>query len=194
MKRGVGKNLAISLAPVIVGLAAIALATLLLNACGARHDEKATADNPANANTSPIERPSETQVVKQATSPTPTKDGPTPSPEKTVVEKSTLVPPDSPEQQTGNAKPTPTQTVPIPANSNGVGSGSGYSTDPYRGGPLFTTLTRSAATRVTPITQSSFHWQGGQSNCSYSREAGACLYRSGASQPSHRDGNIERGS
>ena len=133
MKRGAGRDLAISLAPVILGLGAIALATLLLNACGARHDEKATADNLANVNTSA--RPGDTPGVTPAMSPAPTKAGPTPSTEKTVVEKPVSVPLDSPEQQTGDATPAPTQTVPGAANSNGVGSSSDYGTGPGRGGP-----------------------------------------------------------
>lgn len=130
MKRGVGKHLAISLAPMIVGLGAIAVATLLLNACGARPDEKATADNPANVNTSGAARPSDTPGVTPAMSPTPTKA----STEKSVVEKPTLAPPDSPEQQTGNVKPTPTQTLPGPGIGSGVSSGSDYGMGPGSGG------------------------------------------------------------
>jgi TonB family protein len=139
MIRGVGKNLAVSLASVIVGLGVIPAATLFLDACGARPDENATAGNPANVNTSPAARPSDTQVVTPAMSPTPTNAGPTnagpkASTEKTVVRSPALVPPDSQAQQNGSAQPTPMQTLTGPATGNGVGSGSGYGIRSGEGG------------------------------------------------------------
>jgi TonB family protein len=137
MIRGVGKNLTVSLAAVIVGLGVIAAATLFLNACGTRHDENTSAGNPANVNTSPAARPSDTPVVTQAMSPTPTNAGPTsPGPkastEKTTVKSPTSVPPDSQREQNGKAQsaPTPMETLTGPATGNGVGSGVG----PFNGG------------------------------------------------------------
>jgi periplasmic protein TonB len=139
MIKGGGKNLAVSLAAVIVGLGVLAAATLFLDACGARHDEKATADNAANVNTSPAARPSDTEVVTPAMSPSPTNAGPTnagpkASTEKTVVKSPRLVPPDSQAQQNSSAQSTPTQTLPGPGTGNGVGTGTGDGTGPGSGG------------------------------------------------------------
>ena len=121
----------------IAGLAVIA-AVLLLNACGARHVEKVTVDNPAS---NPSPRPSDSQTMTPATSPTPTQLGPTnavprASTEEPVVKNPKLVPPNSPEQRDLKAQSTPTlsQTLPGPGTGNGMGSGMSGGMGPGNGG------------------------------------------------------------